>query len=65
MRENSDRTRGNCFKLREGRVRLSIRKKFITQRVVKHWNSLPTEAGIVPFLEVFKTSLNGVLSNLI
>ncbi|KFR08442.1 hypothetical protein N306_09167, partial [Opisthocomus hoazin] len=55
----------NGSKLKEGRFRLDIRKKFFTMRVVKHWNRLPGEAVAAPSMAVFKPRLDGALSNLV
>ncbi|KFR04271.1 hypothetical protein Y956_07642, partial [Nipponia nippon] len=55
----------NGYKLKEGRFRLDIRKKFFTMRVVRHWNRLPREVVDAPSLEMFKARLDGALSNLV
>ncbi|KFZ52640.1 hypothetical protein N321_02935, partial [Antrostomus carolinensis] len=55
----------NGFKLKEGRFRLDIGKKFFTVRVVRHWNRLHKEVVDAPSLEVFKARLDEALSNLV
>ncbi|KFQ70432.1 hypothetical protein N335_13235, partial [Phaethon lepturus] len=55
----------NGFKLKEGILRLDLRKEFFTTRVVKHWPRLPREVVDAPSLETSKVRLDEALSNLI
>ena len=65
MRVDSDRTRGNGLKMRQGRFRLDIRRKFFTQRVVTHCNRLLKEVVDTPSLEAFKAGLDVALGSLV
>jgi len=60
----SDRTRDNGFKMKEGRCKLDIRKKFFTVIVLRPWHRLPREAVAAPSLAVFEARLDVALSNL-
>ena len=64
-RVGSDRTIGNGFKLRQGRFRLDIRRRFFTQRVMTHWNRLLKEVMDAPSLEAFKARLDVALGSLV
>ena len=64
-RVDNSRTRGNSFKLKEGRFRLDVRGKFFTRRVVRCWHRLPRKVVDTLSLEVFKARLDGALGNLV
>ncbi|KFQ14752.1 hypothetical protein N330_01156, partial [Leptosomus discolor] len=55
----------NGCRLKEGRFRLDMKKKFFTVRVMRHWNRLPREIVDAPSLEMFKARLDGALRNLV
>ncbi len=55
----------NGFKLKEGRLRLDIRKKSFIVRVLRHWNRLPSVVVDAPSLETFRMRLDKALGNLI
>ena len=60
----SDRTRGNGFKLKEGKFRFVVRKTFFTQSSIKCWHGLPREVVDALPLKAFKARLDGTLGNL-
>ena len=49
--------------LKEGRFGLDVRKKFFTQKVVKHWNRLPRKVADALPLEAPKARLDGALGS--
>lgn len=56
--------KGSEHKLDQRKFHLNTRKHF-TVRVTKHWSRLPKEAGESPSLQVFKSHLDTILSNVL
>ena len=65
VRVDGDRTRGNGLELRQGRFRLNMRRKILTQRVVTHRNGLPKELVDAPSLGASKARLDVALGSLV
>lgn len=60
---SSDMARGNGRKLRQGKFRLDIRKRFFTESVVSPWKGLPRV--MAPSLPEFKKHLDDTLSQMV
>ncbi|KAK4825786.1 hypothetical protein QYF61_002370 [Mycteria americana] len=52
------------MKLRQGKFRLDIRKRFFTERAVGHCNRLPGEVVTAPALSEFKEHVDNALSHM-
>ena len=51
------------MKLRQGKFRWDIRKRFFTARVVGHWSRLPRGVVTAPSLLEFKEHLDNALNH--
>ena len=53
------------MELGQGRVRLGVRERFCTQRVVGHWDRLPKELVMALSLLEFKKHLDNALRHVV
>lgn len=65
LRCQVDRVQGNGLELCQCRFWQDVMKNFLNERVFTHWNRLPGVVVESPFLEVFKSSVNIVLRDMV
>lgn len=65
MQADSNKTRGNSFKLKGKRFRLDIGKKVFPVKVGGPWHRLPKEAVVAPLLAVSMARLDRAWSLLV
>ena len=64
VRDTSKRTRGNSLKLVKQRFSKEIRKNYFLLRVTNTWNILPNDVVVAKNLNIFKSRLDRMWSNL-
>ena len=64
VRDTSERTRGNSLKLVKQRFKKEIRKNYFSLRVTNIWNSLPNDIVMAKNLNIFKSRLDSMWSDL-
>ena len=64
VRDTSERIRGNSLKLVKQRFKKQIRKKYFLLRVTNIWNSLPNDIVMAKNLNIFKSRLDRMWSDL-
>lgn len=57
----SDRTSGDGFRLKDGRLTFNIKNKFMALRLVGPWHKLPRQVMDVPSLEALNRALNNLV----
>ena len=65
VRDTSERTRGNSLKLEKQRFQKEIRKNYFSLRVINIWNSLPNDIVMAKNLNIFKSRLDRMWSDLL
>lgn len=61
----SDRTQGNGKKMHQGKLRLGIRKRLFTERMISQRNKLPREVVMPPNLSESKEHMDNAVSHMV